>query len=141
MRATANPPSLAGISAAVWDQTTTGHIVVGTFGSTLYYAYADTTALRADYARRTPYTYGPTNLAAGATYVPVTGTVVTLAVLDGAAAQEFHVMHGTITAMSNDAGSGLTDGYAGMLYCDGTDAGIKNSSGGGLNLLIEGFTI
>jgi len=141
MRATSNPPSLAGIADAVWDELVAGHVAAGTACKTLQdgklYAYN----VSVNYARRTPYTYGPTGLAAGATYVPAAGTVVTVAALDGSAAQDFQVMHGTKTVMDNIGGSGLVDGYVGMLYCDGVDIGIKNSSGGALNLSIEGFTI
>lgn len=138
MRATSNPPSLSGIVHGVWDALVTDHTVAATFG---YNLNSRLYSIVADYARRTAYTYGPTSLGAGTTYVPVVGTVVTVAVLDGAGAQDFAVMHGAITVMDNIAGSGLVDGYVGMLYCDGTDVGLKNGSGGGLDLSIEGFTI
>jgi len=141
MRATSNPPSIVGIVDAVWDELMAGHVGAGSTGFTLNSTLSKINAIQLNYTRRTSYTYGPTNLAAGATYVPVAGTVVTVAVLDGAAAQEFSIMHGTIEAMDNIAGSGLVDGYVGMLYCDGTDVGLKNTSGGGLDLSIEGVTI
>lgn len=141
MRATSNPPSLAGIADAVWDELLAGHGILTSFGQRLTQIHTYTGNIKDDYARRLPYTYGPTNLAAGATYVPAAGTVVTVAALDGAGAQDFKVMHGAIAVMDNIANSGLVDGYVGMLYCDGTDVGIKNGSGGGLDLSIEGFTI
>lgn len=141
MRATANPPSLAGIADAVWDELVTGHTIIDSTGRYITDIGSRTNTLVTQFARRTPYTYGPTTLGAGATYVPVAGTVVTVAVLDGAGAQDFHVVHGVISVMDNIAGSGLVDGYVGMLYCDGIDVGIKNASGGGLDLSIEGFTI
>ena len=140
MRATANPPSLAGIADAVWDELIAGHTTSGTFGAYNIGTLNDVASIKVDYARRTPYTYGPTNLGAGATYVPAAGTVVTTASMDGIGANEFQVMHGTIIVVRNNGGD-MVDGYVGMLYCDGTDVGIKNGSAGGLDLVIEGFTI
>jgi len=134
MRATAHTPNLTQIVDGVLDEILAGHVIPDSLGQRVGSIYATM-------ARRTPYSYGPAALGAGATYVPVAGTVVTVAVLDGAGAQDFHVVHGAVSVMDNVAGSGLVDGYVGMLYCDGTDVGIKNASGGGLNLSIEGFTI
>lgn len=143
MRATSNPPSLAAIADTVWDEPLTAptHDVPNSGGQRVRVMQTLVTTVNSNYTRRTAYTYGPTSLGAGATYVPVAGTVVTLAVLDGAGAQDFSIQYAAVKVMDNIATSGLVDGYVGMLYCDGTDVGIKNGSGGGLDLSIEGFTI
>lgn len=140
MRATSNPPSLAGIADAVWDEAVNQHQIGGSFGKQLDMTQDRIAVMESDYTRRTPYTYGPTGLGAGVTYVPAAGTVVTVAAMDGIGANEFQVVHGTVIIVRNNGGD-MIDGYVGALYCDGTDVGIKNGSAGGLNLVIEGFTI
>lgn len=143
MRATANPPSLAGIADAVWDELTSTHVIGGSFGEDFTDIHTYLAVISGDYARRTAYTYGPTALGAGATYVPVAGTVITLAAMDGIANDKFEIVHGTtVVANSGDINvEGWVKGYLGFIYCDGTDIGIKNNDGAGHDLVIEGFTI
>ena len=143
MRATSNPPSLAGISDAVWDELKTGHAIADSFGLAMATILSRVNGMQTNYARRTPYTYGPTNLGAGATYVPVAGTVVTVAMLDAVAVDDFKIVHGTVDVMKSGDGNeeGMVKGYTGMLYCDGTNVGIKNDDVAGRDLSIEGFTI
>ena len=80
---------------------------------------------------------------AGATYVPVAGTVVTVASLDAVAIDDFQIVHGTVVVLQSGDGNeaGMQKGYVGMLYCDGTNVGIKNNDAAGRDLSIEGFTI
>lgn len=143
MRATSNPPSLAGISDAVWNEAIAGHSGSNTFGQFATESRTWLSQVRADYTRRTPYTYGPTSLGAGATYVPVAGTIVTVAMLDTVAVEDFEIVHGTVVVLRSGDGNmeGMQKGYVGMLYCDGTDIGIKNNDVAGRDLSIEGFTI
>jgi len=136
--------SLASIADAVWDEViSVGHTISNSSAHNLRNAYTNSADIKTDYTRRTAYTYGPTNLAAGATYVPVAGTVVTLAALDAVADEDFRIMHGAIEVFKINIATidVWLKGYVGMLYCDGTNVGIKNADAAGRDLVIEGFTI
>lgn len=145
VRATGVAPTVQQNVDGVWDEDVSStHTTVGTAGSRLEAAYDRITGILADYARRTPFTYGPTNLAAGATFVPAAGTVVTIAALDSVAADDFKIVHGTVVVLTSGDGAdgnALLSGYVGMLYCDGTNVGIKNADSAGRDLVIEGITI
>lgn len=136
--------SLAAIADAVWDEDKAGHIAI----ANSFAEMVDTQSIRvltiaSSFARRTPYTYGPTNLAAGATYVPAAGTVVTVAALDAVADEDFRIMHGAIEIFKINIATidVWLKGYVGMLYCDGTNVGLKNADAAGRDLVIEGFTL
>ena len=142
MRATSNPPTPAQNADAVWDEdVNTEHQTANTAGNFIGLVKSRILTIHADYGRRTAYTYGPTSLASGATYVPAAGTVVTVALLDGVAADDFHIVHGTVQIFKiGDQAEFWVSGYVGALYCDGTNVGIKNADAAGRDLSIEGFT-
>jgi len=138
-----NNLSYALIADAVWDEAYAGHTAGAIFGQLIKTTFDDAQIMVPNYSRRTLYTYGPTNLAAGATFVPAAGTVVTIASLSGVAANDFMIVHGAITVMQAGAlnqDNPLIKGYVGMLYCDGTNVGIKNNDVAGRDLSLEGIT-
>jgi len=121
------------IADTVWDETRASHIAGGSMGATI--------TLMQDmgnkYTRRTAYTFGPTEIASGAYFTPVGGTLITIITCE--LNNVLELFHGSMEILAVPAGA--LHGFGVTIYCDGINVKFKNTAGTGEDVSAEGITI
>lgn len=85
------------------------------------------------------YSYGPTSLGIGATYVPAANTIVMSSYLQ--ANQDLAIRYGASDLKSVGEMGANSRGWIGCTFCDGTNIGFYNSNIAAKNLTLYGVTM